>query len=146
LTPNKAASPSRADDERENPWSQLMTQPAYTPGQMAQMEALLVQRLHAVEQAMSAQQQGASRAEFAQQLLADDPDAPREHEGDRELQLERADHLAEEQRQLGEALLRLRAGDYGSCQDCGAVIPFDRLRAQPMATRCVACQQRSEGV
>ncbi|MBP8144338.1 MAG: TraR/DksA family transcriptional regulator [Inhella sp.] len=123
-----------------------MTDTHFTPGQRAQLESLLVQEQLALERAINAQQQGASRAEFAQQLLADDPDAPREHEGDRELQLERADHLAEEQRLLGEALLRLRAGDYGSCQDCGAVIPFDRLRAQPMATRCVACQQRSEGV
>lgn len=121
-----------------------MTDSHHTQGQRALLESLLVQRLHAVEQAMSAQQQGASRTEFAQQLLADDPDAPREHEGDRELQLERADHLAEEQRQLGEALLRLRTGHYGDCQDCGAAIPFDRLRAQPMATRCVACQQRAE--
>jgi DnaK suppressor protein len=133
--------------EHETPQQEPnMTDTHFTPGQRAQLESLLVQEQLALERAINAQQQGASRAEFAQQLLADDPDAPREHEGDRELQLERADHLAEEQRQLGEALLRLRAGDYGSCQDCGAVIPFDRLRAQPMATRCVACQQRSEVV
>lgn len=121
-----------------------MSHSDFSAGQRAQLEALLVQRLHELERAMAAQQQGASRAEFAQQLLSDDPDAPREHEGDRELQLERADHLAEQQRQLGEALLRLRAGEYGACQDCAGSIPFDRLQAQPMATRCVACQQRAE--
>lgn len=118
---------------------------AFTPGQRAMLEGLLQQQLARVQQAMASQQHGATRAEFAQQLLADDPDAPREHEGDRELQLGRADLLAEEQRQLGEALLRLRAGDFGSCQDCGCSIPFDRLQAQPMATRCVTCQQRAEG-
>lgn len=115
-----------------------------TAGQRAQIEALLLQQQDAVERAMRAQQGGAGRVEFANQLLSDDPDAPREHEGDRELQLERADHLADTQRRIGDALLRLRSGDYGTCNDCGATIPFDRLRAQPVATRCVGCQQRAE--
>lgn len=119
---------------------------ALTPGQRAQLETLLMQRLQAVEAAMLSQQGSATRAEFASQFLSDDPDAPREHEGDRELQLGRADHLAEEQREIGEALLRLRSGDgrYGECRDCGAAIAFDRLRAQPMAARCLACQAGRE--
>lgn len=123
-----------------------MTDPALTPTQRAQLDALLVQRLQAVEAAMQSQQGSATRAEFASQLLSDDPDAPREHEGERELQLERADRLAEAQREIGEALLRLRSGDgrYGECQDCGAAIAFERLRAQPMAARCLACQARTE--
>lgn len=121
-----------------------MSEPVLTAGQRAQLESLLVQQQQAVENAMRAQQGDASRAEFARQLLSDDPDAPREHEGEREWQLERADHLADAQRRIGDALLRLRAGDYGQCADCRADIPFDRLRAQPMATRCVACQQRAE--
>ncbi|MBN8506029.1 MAG: TraR/DksA family transcriptional regulator [Burkholderiales bacterium] len=121
-----------------------MSDTALTAGQRAQIEALLLQQQDAVERAMRAQQGGAGRVEFASQLLSDDPDAPREHEGERELQLERADHLADAQRQIGDALLRLRADDYGACSDCGATIPFDRLRAQPVATRCVNCQQRAE--
>lgn len=53
--------------------------------------------------------------------------------------------LAEIDRDLGEwraveaALARLRAGAYGTCADCGAAIPFERLRAQPTAIRCVRC-------
>lgn len=125
-----------------------MSSARLTPGQRAQLEALLVQQLHRVEHAMAAQREGAdSRAEYAQQILSNDPDAPREHEGEREVQLERADRLAVEQQEIGEALLRLRRedGEYGECADCGVNIPFDRLRAQPMATRCVVCQERTEG-
>jgi len=113
-----------------------------TPAQRALLEAELVQRHHALQ--AHAEAEGASRVEQAAELLSADPDAPREHEGDREVALERADRLLVEERELGDALLRLRAGEYGDCSDCGATIPFDRLKAQPSALRCVACQQRRE--
>ena len=43
------------------------------------------------------------------------------------------------------ALARLRAGDYGICDDCADEIPEKRLRALPFATRCVPCQASVEG-
>lgn len=113
-----------------------------TPAQRALLESELVQRHHELQR--QASPDGVGRVQQAAELLSDDPDAPREHEGDREVALERADRLLVEERELGEALLRLRAGEYGDCADCGAAIPFDRLKAQPTALRCVACQQRSE--
>lgn len=42
------------------------------------------------------------------------------------------------------ALERIRAGTYGICVDCGEEIPVARLRVEPEAERCVACQQRWE--
>ena len=57
---------------------------------------------------------------------------------------------AETTRDLGElraleaALKRVSDGAYGVCVDCGEDIPYERLRAQPSAERCVACQQRHE--
>lgn len=39
---------------------------------------------------------------------------------------------------------RIAEGTYGACTDCGALIPYDRLRAAPHAARCVACQGRHE--
>jgi RNA polymerase-binding protein DksA len=35
-------------------------------------------------------------------------------------------------------------GSYGQCTDCGAHIGVARLLAQPMATRCTACQSAVE--
>ena len=35
--------------------------------------------------------------------------------------------------------------DYGLCTDCGVGIPFDRLKIEPQALRCVACESRHEG-
>jgi RNA polymerase-binding transcription factor len=57
---------------------------------------------------------------------------------------------AEVTRDLGElraleaALKRVADGGYGLCVDCAEDIPFARLKAQPSAGRCVACQQRHE--
>jgi len=42
------------------------------------------------------------------------------------------------------ALVQLADGGYGICTDCSAEIPFERLRASPAATRCVACLSRVE--
>jgi RNA polymerase-binding transcription factor DksA len=49
-----------------------------------------------------------------------------------------------EARDVEAALARLRAGTYGVCQDCGAVIPFSRLDAYPTAKRCWNCQESYE--
>lgn len=57
---------------------------------------------------------------------------------------------AEVTRDLGElraiqaAERRIADGYYGTCADCGDEIPFERLEAQPAASRCLACQVRHE--
>ena len=47
-------------------------------------------------------------------------------------------------RELEAARARLAAGTYGRCVDCETDIPVARLRAQPAALRCVACQASRE--
>jgi DnaK suppressor protein len=49
-----------------------------------------------------------------------------------------------ELRDLEAARLRLAAGTYGTCADCGGDIGYERLRANPAAQRCIACQTRHE--
>jgi|SRR5471030_677980 len=53
-------------------------------------------------------------------------------------------HELAELRDVDAALARLRARTYGRCARCGDVIPGARLRAQPAATLCLACQDDSE--
>lgn len=43
---------------------------------------------------------------------------------------------------IDHALVRIDAGTFGTCEPCGAPIPFERLEAIPHARVCVACQQR----
>jgi DnaK suppressor protein len=42
------------------------------------------------------------------------------------------------------ALERLEQNDFGVCSECGDEIAFERLRAVPMAARCVDCQRSLE--
>ncbi len=59
-------------------------------------------------------------------------------------------HLAEAGRDVAElraidaALGAIEAGDYGKCVSCGDEIPAQRLEAQPLALRCIVCQERAE--
>lgn len=45
---------------------------------------------------------------------------------------------------IDEALVRLDAGNYGSCLECAGEIANLRLRALPFAVRCLPCEQRLE--
>ena len=58
--------------------------------------------------------------------------------------------LAEAGRDLAElraidlALHAIGDGTYGVCLSCGEEIAAKRLKVQPLALRCVACQERAE--
>ena len=51
---------------------------------------------------------------------------------------------AESLTRLDEALVRLDAGEYGSCDTCAGDISERRLRALPFAVRCQACEETRE--
>ena len=42
------------------------------------------------------------------------------------------------------ALLRIKSGRYGLCQECGAGIPLAQLQALPMVSYCGPCQHAQE--
>jgi DnaK suppressor protein len=42
------------------------------------------------------------------------------------------------------ALVRIDAGTYGTCANCGRQIPEERLQAVPYATLCVECRRIEE--
>ncbi len=47
--------------------------------------------------------------------------------------------LRAEMTQIGYALARIENGTYGTCARCGKDIGEKRLKARPIATRCIAC-------
>jgi DnaK suppressor protein len=56
-----------------------------------------------------------------------------------------AERLELEEAELVEAALRRWAeGRYGDCQGCGEPIALERLKVQPAASRCTACQAAHE--
>jgi len=53
-------------------------------------------------------------------------------------------HIAKELGELDSAVDRVVNGLYGICADCGGAIPRARLAANPVASRCTACQEAYE--
>lgn len=63
---------------------------------------------------------------------------------DDELAAINVDRLARDLKLIDRALADFDAGRYGICGECEEPIAPKRLKALPFATRCVACQARSE--
>ena len=61
-----------------------------------------------------------------------------------DLEIDLAQRHTERLRELERALTAVRDGRYGSCLDCGTMIPYQRLEALPTALRCAACQAQHE--
>jgi DnaK suppressor protein len=46
--------------------------------------------------------------------------------------------------QIDDAMRRMDAGTYGTCERCGQIIEVARLEALPYATLCMDCKRRDE--
>lgn len=115
-----------------------------TAGQKALLEAELEQRQHQLDRRLADHTQGLSRAEHAREVLLQDGDDAPQREPERELDMALTDRETRELGAVSDALRRLRSGNYGVCTDCEADIPFDRLKVEPWALRCVACETQRE--
>ena len=115
-----------------------------TVGQRALLEASLQQRQHQLDRRLADHHGGLSRAEHAHDMLEQDGDDAPQREGERELDMALSDLETRELGAVSQALARLRSDSYGICGDCQAEIPFDRLKAEPWALRCLACETLQE--
>jgi DnaK suppressor protein len=115
-----------------------------TPGQRSLLETTLRLRHEELERLLKDQQGGLSRVEHARELLTVDSDDVKHREAARELDLQRAERARSELSEVGAALGRMQDGDYGQCEDCDAAIAYDRLKIEPWARRCIACESRRE--
>lgn len=61
-----------------------------------------------------------------------------------ETDLGRIWELQVEAREIDDALVRIDAGTYGYCADCGEPIDLIRQRVLPLARYCLTCQMRHE--
>ncbi|MDP1648891.1 MAG: TraR/DksA C4-type zinc finger protein [Rubrivivax sp.] len=115
-----------------------------TSGQRALLESELELRQRRLSQQLDVHQEGRTRSEHARDVLAQDYDDAPQRAMDREVDMALSDLDAQEMAALGRALARVHDDDYGLCVDCGAGIPFDRLKIEPHALRCVACEALRE--
>lgn len=115
-----------------------------TTGQRALLQAGLEMRRRALTQQIETHQEGRSRIEHARDVLAQDYDDAPQRAMDREVDMALSDIDTQELAAIDRALKRIQEDDYGLCADCGGEIPFDRLKVEPHALRCVACESRRE--
>jgi len=115
-----------------------------TAGQHALLEAELQSLQQRLRRRLNLQLEGRSRVEHARDVLAEDEDSITRHAGDREVDLALTDQEMLELSQVNQALERLTAGQYGICTDCGCDIPYDRLKVEPQAERCMPCARTRE--
>ncbi len=115
-----------------------------TTGQRALLKAELTSRQHQLDRQVADHSGGLSRAEHAREFLSQDSDDVSQREADREMDMALSDRELAELGAVSAALLRLEQDDYGACADCGCDIPFDRLKIEPWALRCVPCEEKRE--
>jgi DnaK suppressor protein len=117
-----------------------------TAGQRAQLKELLELRQHELDQRLARELGSGGRAAHAREVLLQDGDDAPQRAVDREIDLARDDAELRELGAISQALQRLDSAGFGLCADCGQPIAFDRLKAEPWALRCVACESAREGV
>lgn len=117
-----------------------------TSGQRAWLRTELEQRQKALNSRLKDHHGGLSRAEHAREVLQQDGDDAPQRESDREVDMALSDLETRELNLVASALQRMQEPEdsYGLCQSCDADIPFDRLKAEPWALRCVVCQGQLE--
>jgi DnaK suppressor protein len=110
----------------------------------AALRELLVQRRSQLRAEIDAVQHVPPLADAAGREVTDRKDEAMQRDaatiGDAEARRDRKELM-----QVEAALRRWDAGDFGVCADCGEPIPRERLRVQPAALRCAACQTAHEG-
>ncbi len=122
-----------------------------TAGQHALIESALLQQLHQLDRRLAEHLGGHTRADHARQVLQQDGDDAPQREPERELDQALTDRDTVALGEVSAALARLRdtrastgSQRFGLCADCDAEIPFDRLKLEPWARRCVGCQSAHE--
>jgi RNA polymerase-binding transcription factor len=115
-----------------------------TAAQLSLLEAELLQRRRQLDRRLDEHHGGQSRADHARELIMQDVREAAQREGERELDMAIGEHERRELGGVNQALTRIREGRYGVCVDCGNDIPFERLKVEPQALRCVDCERQRE--
>lgn len=115
-----------------------------TSGQQALLKADLEQRRAALSAQLAEHLHGQTRADRAREVMQQDGDDAPQRLPERDIAAALTAHEQRELDAVSAALQRLQRGEYGQCAECGVAIPFDRLKAEPWALRCIDCEAQRE--
>jgi DnaK suppressor protein len=110
----------------------------------AELAELLKSRLLELGRDRASELHGLTQAESAREIRLHDDDEARQRAGEIEVDDVLSDIESSEYNEIRNALQRIHGAEYGLCIDCHDAIPLGRLRIEPQALRCVACQARYE--
>ena len=118
---------------------------ALTPLQTQELDTMISRRRDALLSELRDDARKA-RAERFEEVAGEVPDSGDESVAALIADLDQAEmgRDLDELRGLEAASERMASGEYGVCVDCGRDIAFERLRATPIAVRCIDCQTRHE--
>ena len=73
-----------------------------------------------------------------------DPTDRASMESERNFELRIRDRKRKLISKIKDALVRIEAGTYGICEECGENISNERLKARPVTTLCIDCKKKQE--
>jgi DnaK suppressor protein len=115
----------------------------FSPTTLAELARRLEQREYAARRLASSLRADAARVlddlDLSDLFDADNP-ASGPNDVDRARALQLAQLTSNTAAAVDDALKRLAAGTYGTCEGCGQRIPLARLRAVPETRVCVGCK------
>jgi DnaK suppressor protein len=120
--------------------SQLPVDEYLTQEQVLKMQGMLQQQLEAL---LSGSRESVHNLTEQRETDADTLDLA-VNESNRDFALRLADRERRLLRKIKLSLDRIRQGEYGTCESCGAAITFPRLLARPVATLCIDCKTEME--
>jgi DnaK suppressor protein len=114
--------------------------------QLAHISGLLESNYQTLLEEVRDALESSENQQYVEIINRDPPDSGDEAIGDMlaDLNLAIIDRHIQEIRDIEAARTRMKDGSFGTCQDCGGDIGFERLKAYPTAKRCITCQQKHE--
>lgn len=113
-------------------------------GQRQSLVDTLQAQLAILQQDNAARLENMTQTEHAQHVLIQEAEDESQHAGEHEVEASMSDINNHELNAITSALVRINTPDYGVCIDCLATIPFERLKVEPQALRCITCETKYE--
>ncbi|MGE0157308.1 MAG: TraR/DksA C4-type zinc finger protein [Geobacter sp.] len=139
----KAAAPAPKAASQKQPAPAAEKSAPAKPHKWDEIREQLLQLKEATLREISRSIKSGSEAKVGEETTGDIYDQA-SSERDRELELILSDRERQKVHNIDDALLRMKEGEYGICEECDEEIPLGRLKAMPFTRHCVKCKSDLE--
>lgn len=142
-TAAKSATPAPKAAAKKQPAPAVEKSTPAKPHKWDEIRQQLLQLKEATLREISRSIKSGSEAKVGEETTGDIYDQA-SSERDRELELILSDRERQKVHNIDDALLRMKEGEYGICEECDEEIPLGRLKAMPFTRHCVKCKSDLE--